>query len=202
MCMVVIDELVSYAHLGVHMGICYHWRIQGGAPGTRAPLGVQILSFSCSFRQKNWKIIALLGVGAPPWGKSWIRHWLHFHLMPFCTSVCLFNFPLNHIYLTRMHSSRMRTGRTLTVFQWRTPTKKYPPPEKISPPKKNTPPPLWTEWMTDACENITLAKTSFRPVKMCFELSQYGMGMPTISYNKPSLVCCPLVPHLYLSCIS
>ena len=24
-----------------------------GAPGTRAPLGVQILSFSCSFRQKN-----------------------------------------------------------------------------------------------------------------------------------------------------
>ena len=29
-----------------------HWRIQGGAPGTRAPLGVQILSFSCSFRQK------------------------------------------------------------------------------------------------------------------------------------------------------
>ena len=42
-----------------------HWRIQGGAPGTRPP-GVQILSFSCSFRQKNWKIIALLGVGAPP----------------------------------------------------------------------------------------------------------------------------------------
>ena len=29
-----------------------HWRIQGGAPGTRAPPGVQIISFSCSFRQK------------------------------------------------------------------------------------------------------------------------------------------------------
>ena len=29
-----------------------HWRIQGGAPGTRAPPGVQILSFSCSFWQK------------------------------------------------------------------------------------------------------------------------------------------------------
>ena len=30
-----------------------HWRIQGRAPGTRPPpLGVQILSFSCSFRQK------------------------------------------------------------------------------------------------------------------------------------------------------
>ena len=26
------------------------------------------------FLAKNWKIIALLGVGAPPWGKSWIRH--------------------------------------------------------------------------------------------------------------------------------
>ena len=25
-------------------------------------------------------------------------------------------------------------------------------------------PPLWTEWMTDRCKNITLAKTSFRPV--------------------------------------
>ena len=24
--------------------------------------------------------------------------------------------------------------------------------------------PLWTEWMTDRCKNITLAKTSFRPV--------------------------------------
>ena len=30
------------------------------------PLGVQILSFSCSFRGQNWKIIALLGVGTPP----------------------------------------------------------------------------------------------------------------------------------------
>ena len=29
----------------------YHWRIQGGA---RTAPGVQILSFSCSFRQKNW----------------------------------------------------------------------------------------------------------------------------------------------------
>ena len=25
--------------------------------------------------------------------------------------------------------------------------------------------PPWTEWMTDRCKNITLAKTSFRPVK-------------------------------------
>ena len=33
------------------------------------------------FSAKNWKIIALLGVGAPPWGKSWIRH---------CPSQCWF----------------------------------------------------------------------------------------------------------------
>ena len=89
---------------------------------------------------------------------------------------------------TRMHSSRMRTGRTLTVFRWRpSPPKNWRPPRKIGdpqkfgdPPKNWTPPekletpgtrpprdqtpPLWTEWMTDACENITLAKTSFRPV--------------------------------------
>ena len=45
------------------------------APGMCTPLGVQILSFSCSFWQKNCKIIALLGVGAPSSGKSWIRHW-------------------------------------------------------------------------------------------------------------------------------
>ena len=37
-----------------------------GAPGMRPPWGVQILSFSCSFWEKNWKIIALLGVGAAP----------------------------------------------------------------------------------------------------------------------------------------
>ena len=48
-----------------------------GARGTRAPMGVQILSISCSF----WEILAKSYVGAPPpgsWhpssGKSWIRH--------------------------------------------------------------------------------------------------------------------------------
>ena len=115
--------------------------------------------------------------------QTWWRHCCpkeSAHLKLFCVV----------IFSTRMHSSRMRTGRTLTVFRWRTP----PPPKKIPPPKdtppQNTPPPppekleqnlehpppkiraisgahpppLWTEWMTDACENITLAKTSFRPV--------------------------------------
>ena len=36
-----------------------------GAPGTRAP-GVQILSFSCSFRQKKEVSTPTLEVGAPP----------------------------------------------------------------------------------------------------------------------------------------
>ena len=47
---------------------------------------------------------------------------------------------------TRMHSSRMRTGRTLTVFRWRTPPKnledppkKYPPQNLEDPPKKYPP---------------------------------------------------------------
>ena len=47
---------------------------------------------------------------------------------------------------TRMHSSRMRTGRTLTVFRWRTlppppENLEEPPPENLEePPQKNTPP--------------------------------------------------------------
>ena len=40
----------------------------GGARDAHRPLGVQILSFSCSFWQKNCKIIAVLRVGAPPRG--------------------------------------------------------------------------------------------------------------------------------------
>ena len=58
---------------------CYistrHWRIQGGAPGMRAPPGGPNSFIFMQFSAKMWKIIAILGVGAPPpWGKSWIRH--------------------------------------------------------------------------------------------------------------------------------
>ena len=42
-----------------------HWRIQGGAPGTRAPPGVKILSFSCSFRQNICKIIGFWELAHP-----------------------------------------------------------------------------------------------------------------------------------------
>ena len=80
--------------------------------------------------------------------------------------------------LTRMHSSRMRTGRSLTVSEggvvvlakiWRhhsPPPKSWRPPRKIgdlSPPKnwrptrdQTTPPPV--DRITDACKNITLAQ--------------------------------------------
>ena len=36
----------------------------GGAQGARAPMGTQILSISCSFREN----LAKLYVGVPPWG--------------------------------------------------------------------------------------------------------------------------------------
>ena len=92
-------------------------------------------------------------------------------------------------FRTRMHSSRMRTGRTLTVFRKLEnspkkfggtppprkfggppgkigdPPKNWSPPEKLETPPRDqtqTPPPL--NRMTDRCKNITLAKTSFRPV--------------------------------------
>ena len=77
-----------------------------------------------------------------------------------------------------MHSSRMRTGRTLTVFRkiGDPPEKLETPPEKLETPRKLQPPP-GTDLQgmlgypppprqTHACENITLAKTSFRPVIM------------------------------------
>ena len=55
------------------------------APGTRGPRGPNSFIFM-QFSAKIWKIIAILGVGAPPWGKSWI-----------------------------CHCSRMRTARSLTI---------------------------------------------------------------------------------------
>ena len=55
-----------------------------GARGTRAPLGVQILSISCSF----WENVAKLYVGAPP--GSW-RPLLGEILDPPLMSVELFN---------------------------------------------------------------------------------------------------------------
>ena len=53
----------------------------GGVRDARPPLGVQILSISCSFRENlacsrpHWR------VHAPPSGKSWIRHWLDIGLI-------------------------------------------------------------------------------------------------------------------------
>ena len=56
----------------------FHWRIQWGCEVCTLPLGVQILSFSCSFWQNKLQYNRLahpiLGVSAQPSGKSWIRH--------------------------------------------------------------------------------------------------------------------------------
>ena len=70
-------------------------------------------------------------------------------------------------YGTRMHSSRMRTGRSLTICLSLLPggggeipkkNKKSKSKKKKKNQKKIT--------MTDRCKNITLATTSLRPVKI------------------------------------
>ena len=50
----------------------------GGRRGRAPPLGTQILSISCSFRENLAKsyVGAPPGELAPPLGKSWIRRWV------------------------------------------------------------------------------------------------------------------------------
>ena len=96
----------------------------------------------------------------------------------------------SNLHATRMHSSRMRTGRSLTVCQvcvcvcvcqrgggcagggcqrrgvpegWSGPMGEGVVVVSQHAPRQ-TPPPV--NRMTDRCKNITLAATSFRPVKM------------------------------------
>ena len=56
-----VAEALIFGNLILH--VARYSGVPRGAPGT-LPLGVQILSFSCSFR--SW---------STPSGKSWIRHW-------------------------------------------------------------------------------------------------------------------------------
>ena len=63
----------------------YHWRIWGGGmPGTRLPLWDPILSFLQTFLAKSARIGGprppLTGA-RPPYGKSWIRHWLYLDML-------------------------------------------------------------------------------------------------------------------------
>ena len=46
---------------------------RGGTRDERPPGGPNSFIFM-QFSATNWKIITFLGVGTPPWGKSWIRH--------------------------------------------------------------------------------------------------------------------------------
>ena len=60
-----------------------YWMLIGGskgAPGTRSPLELQILSISCNFGGKNGQIIATSG-------KSCIRHWTAFLLQVWCSAI-------------------------------------------------------------------------------------------------------------------
>ena len=47
---------------------------RGGARDARPHWGSKFFFFFMQFSAKIWKIITILGLGAPPWGKSWIRH--------------------------------------------------------------------------------------------------------------------------------
>ena len=51
-----------------------------GVPGMRTPPGGPNSFIFMQFLAKFWKKLAILGVGAPPWGKSWIRHWMFISL--------------------------------------------------------------------------------------------------------------------------
>ena len=62
---------------------------------------------------------------------------------------------------TRMHSSRMRTARSSSHREdlHQAPPPGAAPPDQVTPPGPGTAP--WTEFLTYACENITLPETSF-----------------------------------------
>ena len=62
----------------------------GGVRDARPPLGVQILSISCSFRENLACSRPPWRVHAPPSGKSWIRHWQRHPVTP--VSSCLRNY--------------------------------------------------------------------------------------------------------------
>ena len=61
----------------VRLSFAFSHRIIGGSKGgarDACPPGGPNSFIFMQFLAKIWKIIAILGVGAPPWGKSWIRH--------------------------------------------------------------------------------------------------------------------------------
>ena len=60
---------------------------RGGVRDARPPLGVQILSISCSFREKFGVFTPPLEGSRPPSGKSWIRHWLKFNFGNFSQKI-------------------------------------------------------------------------------------------------------------------
>ena len=83
-----------------------------GAPGTCAPPGGPNSFIFMQFSAKIWKIIAILGVGAPPWGKSWIRHWFWIALThKEASAIAVLNFPAIKPQFTYQLRGRSRIPR-------------------------------------------------------------------------------------------
>ena len=72
---------------------------RGGVRDARPPLGVQILSISCSFRENLACSRPPWRVHAPPSGKSWIRHWNAFLSLIFTVYSLIFFQCLSHFRL-------------------------------------------------------------------------------------------------------
>ena len=92
--------------------------LRGGARDAPPP-GVQILSFLCSFWQKNCKIIAVLGVGAPSSGKSWIRHCRPSHMNKWTNSdaIMVFEEELKFINLLQYSAHQFQiVGKKFPVW--------------------------------------------------------------------------------------
>ena len=139
---------------------------KGGARDAR-PLGVQILSFSCSFRQKNCKTRMHSSRMHTACSLTISRRVPHTPPLPPCMP------PQPHMPLTTMHAP----------LQPHTPPCNHAPPaamhapwQPCMPPSNHAHPlatmqapgnhacppatthaPLWTEWLTDRCKNITFA---------------------------------------------
>ena len=110
-----------------YINFIFHWRIQGGVPGTCAPLSVQFLSFSCSFWQKslsNTRFFPQTQGLAPPSGKSWICHCLRtidmrysYHFL-----VKLVNFPFGTwIFAWNASKNSVKFIKFWSVYLWSIP---------------------------------------------------------------------------------
>ena len=92
----------------------------------RAPPGVQILSISCSFREKLAKSYVGAppprGVGTPSSGKSWIRHCVHTAAAKpqfyYCRCWCMRMGPTSICHVTTMTFLIFKTNIGISEVKW------------------------------------------------------------------------------------